>query len=101
MLAYCKFAPNGEVILIEPVGVPQVGCVTFPVAIEGKEFIVNSKLSETVEVPVTVMIKVTLPVVISEELGVYVALVVVPLVNVPVPEDVQAMVPLFETPDVV
>jgi hypothetical protein len=54
-----------------------------------------------VDVPVTVIVSVTLPAVISAALGVYVAVAVVPLVKVPVPDVVQATVPLLEIPEVV
>jgi hypothetical protein len=54
-----------------------------------------------VDVPVTVIVSVTLPAVISAALGVYVAVAVVPLVKVPVPDVVQAIVPLLEIPEVV
>jgi hypothetical protein len=70
LLAYCKFAPVGEEMLIEPVGVPQVGCVTLPMADDGVVLIVRTILSDTVNEPVTVVVRVTLPAEISAALGV-------------------------------
>ena len=57
-------------MVMVPVGVTQVGCITFPVADEGVVLIVRTMLSDKVDDPVTVVLSVTLPAEISAALGV-------------------------------
>jgi len=78
-----------------------IACEPDKVPADGCGVIVNTITSDAEPVPVTVIVKLTEPAVMSDVLGVYVAVTVVPFVKVPVPEVVQAIVPLFATPEVV
>ena len=79
----------------------QIAVVPEIVPAEGAGVRVNTMLSVNVEDPLTVTVNVTVPAAISDVLGLYVAVLVVPLTNVPVPEVVQAIVPFIELPEVV
>ena len=57
-------------MVMVPVGVTQVGCITFPVADEGVVLMVRKMLSDKVDDPVTVVLSVKLPAEISAALGV-------------------------------
>jgi hypothetical protein len=87
----------------ESVVVPfeQMAVVPESVPLEGYGVIVNTKASETEVKPVTVMVRMTVPLEISELLGVYVVIEFDEFKNVPDPEDVHKTVPLFEIPLVV
>ena len=85
-------------VVVEPTQIP---CVPESVPADGGGTKLNTILSVATDDPVTVIVNVTVPALRSAALGVYVAVLVVPLVNVPVPEVVHAIVPLEEVPAVV
>jgi hypothetical protein len=86
-------------VVVDPT---HTGCVPDKVPAEVAGLMVITILSVAVYVvPVTVIVSVTLPAVISAALGVYTAVFVVPAVNVPVPDVDHCIVPLLDDPAVV